>query len=146
VEPVVPWVPVAPCKDKALFFPTIPVGSTTNIVDCVDIGTPANLTAAFADKVPVIDTLLLNPASPVNAEEPVTIKLPVTLCVSSNVSPNLVEPLWNMIEDDTYVVKTSLAVSLPDIFALPVTVKVDPSNCKFASPLNGVAPPVAVTK
>jgi hypothetical protein len=37
-------------------------------------------------------------------------------------------------------------VKLPDWFIEPVTVNVEPLNCKFDSPLNGVAPlPVAVT-
>ena len=39
-----------------------------------------------------------------------------------------------------------VTVKDPLIIVDPVAVKVVPSNCKFASPLNGVAPfPVAVT-
>ena len=45
--------------------------------------------------------------SPINESdvtEPVTSKLPVNWCLSSRVSPNFVEPLSNMIEEETYSV------------------------------------------
>jgi hypothetical protein len=52
---------------------------------------------------PVITKLsaFTNDTSPTKVVLPVTLNEPVNLCVSSKESPNLVEPLSNIIEEET---------------------------------------------
>ena len=52
--------------------------------------------------------------------EPVMFKLPVTWCVSSNVSPNFVDPEEYITDDVTYVMKSSSAVIAPLTLKEPV--------------------------
>ena len=59
---------------------------------------------------------------PFRLKEPLTCKLPVKLWVSSIVSPNLVEPLSNIIDAETNSVLNSCAVIVPPTVALPWTV------------------------
>ena len=63
--------------------------------------------------------------------EPVTLKEPVNWWISSNVSPNLVEPLENIIEDDTNSVWNSWAVTLPATVRFPLAL-ILPITCNFS--------------
>ena len=55
---------------------------------------------------PVITRLStsIKETSPTSVVLPVTFKEPVNVCVSSNESPNFVDPLSSIIDDDTYSV------------------------------------------
>jgi len=63
----------------------------------------------------------VNYVLPFVVNEPVTFKLPVILCLSSNVSPNCVEPDWYITEEDTIDVLNWFAVSVQSIVTSPVT-------------------------
>jgi hypothetical protein len=76
---------------------------------------------------------------PFTKNEPLTETEPVNECVSSDVSPNLVEPLWNNIDDEITLILNCRAFTSPNTVKLFVMV-CEPLNIKL--PFNNAELPV----
>ena len=61
---------------------------------------------------------------PLTKKEPLIETEPVNECLSSDVSPNLVEPLWNNTDDDITEILNCRALTCPK------TVKSEVTNCE----------------